>query len=156
MLDRKRSEKERIAEVKRLFGKEHPTFDEMRAFVKKSNQELITSFDDALKSRWLWGKHKVFLRMFRDLVVLHTNSKIDSLSIWEYISKLDNAVRVLFDEIGKVKGISKKDYENLQAKMDELLESPQVKVLSKILKDNEEQLKKIEARGNEFVRDSVV
>jgi hypothetical protein len=140
----------------RLFGTEHPTFDDMRNFVQKSNQELIQTFDDALKSRWLWGKQRTNLKMIRSLIILHTTSKIDSLNVWEYIGKLDNAVRVLSDEIGKVKGISKKDYEKLQKKMDALLENPAVKIVADILARNEEATNKINARREKLIRDSVV
>ena len=58
MLDRDRAKEETIAEFKRLFGKENPTFDEMRDFLRNLNNVTLKSFDDLIKSRWIWGKNK--------------------------------------------------------------------------------------------------
>jgi hypothetical protein len=156
MLDRERTEEERIAENKRVFGKENPTFDDMRDLVEKRSKHTSKLFDDAINSRWTWGNNKSNLEMFRELMVLISSNQLDRLDIWEYLSNMDKAIRLLSDEIGKMKGVSKKDFDNLKAKMDKLLESPAVKTLSNILNRNEEAIKKINARREKLIRDSVV
>jgi hypothetical protein len=101
MLDGDENREERKEVIKRLFGTENPTFDEMRAFVRNMNQETLRNFDDLIKSRWIWGKHKANLRIFRNLIKMNGENEIDSLSMWEYVGNLNNAVLLPSEKIQK-------------------------------------------------------
>jgi len=98
--------------IKRLFGKDNPTIDEVRAFSRNLCQNTIQTFDDALKSRWIRKDKRANLTMFRAILQMQAT---DSDIIYQILDQID--------ELRKTVIYLGKKAESTQGKTQELTEA---------------------------------
>ena len=153
-----------IKEMKiNMFGKEELSNDETRQLAKKINQDAVQIFDDAINSRWTWGKYKRTLKIFRSIVKRNMSTSDTILFILDNLQNLDETTVLLgkmLTELQKSNEAKTTELNHtlskLQTQTGNLLNSEAVQLLAKILKDQQEAVEKINKRREKLIRDSIV
>lgn len=96
----------------RHFGKESPSWSELREFAWKTNNETIKIFTDELMSRWTRGDKRFYYSVFK--VILEEKQKTDNM-IFIILEKIDNLEKAAI-QLGK-------ESESTKGKNTELTES---------------------------------
>jgi len=100
-LDKATSNEERQEVIKRIFGKENPTYDEIKRFMKQIHQNTLDELDKTIKSRWVWGDKKQFLIVTRGLLSIGGRNFESIVDVWEDIDRLNRTTVLLGDAIKK-------------------------------------------------------
>jgi len=102
-LDTAEAEREAAEKVRKTlmqyFGKEKPSFDEIRQVSRAMHKKTIKLFDDALKSRWMFGDKRFDFRMFKDILVMEASTDETILAILERIDNLNKTTTLLGEMI---------------------------------------------------------
>ncbi len=96
-------------EIKRIFGTENPSYDDMRKYAKKYYQGLLEKINGSLKSRWVWGNRRSMLLMFKGTVEMIALDQDNILELYGYVDKLNHAVLSLNDTMQRNQGKTSKE-----------------------------------------------
>ena len=136
--------------------------DLMQRNAQSSSQNTLATFDKLIKSRWIWGDKKKYLRIFRAIIAenaVRDQALFNLFRIVNIQNRLDSRLLNELVRIAKIvdglKG-TPKEIQDLKSKTNELMNSPEVRLIGKILHDNEEALMKLDKTRQEILRDSIV
>jgi hypothetical protein len=138
------------------------SYDTLRAELQSTTQESLARIDNLLKSRWIWGDKKWYLKMFRALiadsahqlmVIMSLNEQMDNQ--YEINANYLEILRKFGKEIGNLKGTTK-EIQDLKAKMDELLNSPEVQEIHNAIQNMRKVAEKRDRNREKILRDSIV
>lgn len=122
----------------KIFGKEDPSWSELKEFTKKEREKTLSVFDDKLKSRWLWGDKKRFLILDRSIYSITAQNSVTILSTLETIDDYQKILTYLLNEIKSATGSTKNVSEAL-AKLKETTE-PKLIAMGRVLAELDKQL----------------
>ena len=148
--------KEEVEKLRKEFVGERPKFDETRKNNEQIAQSIFQSLDKSINSRWSLKKDKNYLKWLRYIIAEQKKMADVLTSLSEFAYDLQNTLFYVLVEIELTKGLTTKDIGTMKSRMDKILENPAVKQLAKILKDNEEALKKLDENRQQILRDTIV
>lgn len=119
--ERKISEDGVREEIKRIFGKENPSINEVRLFSQKISEDTLRVFDAQLKSRWIGKDKRMYLQAFRTIWELLGHNQDTTYGILEEIDELQKTVIYLGRQAESSQGKTKELSEAL-SKMKESTE----------------------------------
>jgi hypothetical protein len=138
-LDKATGKEESRAVAIRLFRKENPSYDEIRAFIENLFEDTLKEFDKTINSRWTWGNRKRLLGITRGLFSMHLRSIILSVDIGEEVDRLNKAV-VLLDEKIEKNQIKSKELEDVLSKIKITLAEPRIAKVASVMEQIERQM----------------
>lgn len=139
-MDKATGKEESRAVAIRLFRKENPSFDEIRAFIRNLFEDALKDFDKKINSRWTWGNRKRFLQIARGFFSLHLHSAILSLDISEEVDRLNRTVVLLGEKIEKNQ-VQSKELEDILSKIKITLAEPRIAKVAEIMEQIERRMK---------------
>jgi hypothetical protein len=132
-------------------------FEELRKELKNSTENTINRLDDIIQSSSKLSNKKMYLELFRALVVDSARSSESLIYLFEYLADLRASVLILFTELEKVNGNTNKDMRKIRSKFDELLNNPAMIEIGKVLQNIQrigEERKKVQEKNpaKEYLR----
>ena len=160
-MDRKEDERksqEEVADLKKQVMKNDSEvdYDKLREAHRQITQKTLDSFDNLIKSWWIWGDTKFTLQMSRAIVADHAKTRDGVIYLLEYCDDLRKAVLLLYDAVNKLGGATQKEVATVKSRLNAILENPAVKELGKVLTDTEELMAKKDKNRRQILRDSIV
>jgi hypothetical protein len=105
--ERKMSEYEIKEEIKKIFGKDNPSIDEVRSFSQKISEDTLRHFDNQLKSRWIGKDKRMYFRTFRAIWELLGHNQDTMYGMLEEIDDLQKTVIFLGRKVESSQGRTK-------------------------------------------------
>jgi hypothetical protein len=110
-------------------------YEELRQMLQASTKNTIGHLDQLIGSSRSGSQKRLFLELFRALILENARSSESIVYLFEYVKDLRASILLLSLETEKSKGRTTKDVRRLKSKLDELLNSPAMVEIGKVLQN---------------------
>jgi hypothetical protein len=110
-------------------------YEELRKELQISTENTITLLDELIKTSGKTTNKKMYLELFRALVVDSARSSESLIYLFEYVADLRASVMLLFTEMEKTNGKTSQEMKKIRSKFDDLLNSPAMVEIGKVLQN---------------------
>ena len=132
--DRKQAAKEEIGQPENECEAESAVnSEELFVKMKNSTENTITHLDKLIQSSSKRSNKRAYLELFRALIEENTRFSESLIYLFEYVIDLRASILLLSAEMEKAKGETTKDVQRLKSKLDNLLNSPAIVEIGRIL-----------------------
>ena len=147
--DRKQLAKEEIAKSENTADAESMSNEEMLRQMHSSTANTINHLDKLIQASSKRSNKRTYLELFRALIEENARHSESLIYLFEYVIDLRASILLLSAEMEKTKGKATKDVKRLKSKLDDLLNSPAVVEIGKILQNMQRVSEKNEYREKE-------
>jgi hypothetical protein len=120
-------------------------YEKLRQTLQISTNNTVKQLEQLINSSSKNSNKKVYLELFKALVIDSARSSESLIYLFEYVVDLRASILLLSMDVAKTKGKTAKEVETMKSKIDTLLNSPAIveigKVLQNIQKISEERKK---------------
>jgi hypothetical protein len=143
---RKQAAKEEIVQPENeLEAESSVSNEELFMRMQNSTENIISHLDKLIQSSSKRSNKRAYLELFRALIEENAKYSESLIYLFEYVIDLRASILLLSAEMEKAKGRTTKDVKRLKSKLDNLLNSPAIVEIGKIL----ENIRKISEERNE-------
>jgi hypothetical protein len=114
---------------------EDPKYDELQKSLQASTQNTVNRLDMLIQSSGKRSSKRLYLELFRALVVDSARSSESLLYLFEYVTDLRASILLLSLELEHTRGKTFKDVKKIKSKLDSLLNSPAMVEIGKVLQN---------------------
>ena len=107
----------------------------LRQQLQTSTQTTLNHLDQLIQKTGKKTNKRLYLELFRALIVDSARSSESLFYLFEYVTDLRASMMLLSMELEKTKGKTNQDVKKIKSKMDELLNSPAMIEIGKILQN---------------------
>ncbi|HUK85141.1 MAG TPA: hypothetical protein VLU95_04695 [Candidatus Acidoferrum sp.] len=133
---KRENNKEPIIREQESFDKPFDSnYEELRKELQISTENTLKRLDELIESSGKRTNKKMYLELFRALVVDSARSSESLIYLFEYVAGLKASVMLLFTEIEKKDGKTAQDMKKIRLRLDELLNSPAMVEIGKVLQN---------------------
>ncbi len=133
---KRENNKEPITQEQESFDKPFDSnYEELRKELQISTENTLKRLDELIESSSKRTNKKMYLELFRALVVDSAQSSESLIYLFEYVAGLKASVMLLFTEIEKKDGKTAQDMKKIRLRLDELLNSPAMVEIGKVLQN---------------------
>ncbi len=145
--------KEEVAKLeKQLYGESfNVDFEQMRLLTRAQRDFTLSFLDKVINSRWARGDKKDYFKLFRAIVVEDGKNKDNIINLLEIVNSHRMVLLLLNKEISATKNVAK-DVDGLKSKIDEILNSPAVREIGKILQNMQKAIEQRDTVEKEYLR----
>jgi hypothetical protein len=112
-----------------------PNYNEMQKSLQTSTKNTVNRLDLLIKSSGKRSSKRLYLELFRALVVDSAKSSESLLYLFEYVTDLRASILLLSLELEQAKGKTSQDVKKLKSKLDSLLNSPAMVEIGRVLQN---------------------
>jgi hypothetical protein len=112
-------------------------YEELRRELQTTSENTITRLDELIKVTGKTTNKKMYLELFRALVIDSARSSESLIYLFEYVADLRASVMLLFTEMEKTNGKTSQEMKKIRSKFDELLNSPAMVEIGRVLQNME-------------------
>jgi hypothetical protein len=134
--DARQAIKEEVARLeKEVYGESfNVDFEQMRLLTRAQREFTLKFLDKVINSRWTRSDKKDYFKLFRAIVVEDGKNKDNIINLLEIVNSHRMVLLLLNKEISATKNVAK-DVDGLKSKIDEILNSPAMREIGKILEN---------------------
>jgi hypothetical protein len=110
-------------------------YEELRRMLQASTRNTIEYLDQLIISSRSGSQKRLFLELFKGLILENARSSESIIYLFEYVKDLRASVLLLSLETRQSRGRTAKDVRRLRSKLDELLDSPAMVEIGKVLQN---------------------
>jgi len=145
--------KEEVARLeKEVYGESfNVDFEQMRLLTRAQREFTLSFLDKVINSRWTRGDKKDYFKLFRALVVEDGKNKDNIINLLEIVNSHRMVLLLLNKEMSATKNVAK-DVDGLKSKIDEILNSPAVREIGKILENMQKAIEQRNTVEKEYLR----
>ena len=147
--DREQPVKEEVIQPKTAVDAEPLSNEEMLTRMHSSTANTINHLDKLIQASSKRSNKRTYLELFRALIEENARHSESLIYLFEYVVDLRASILLLSAEMEKTKGKATKDVKRLKSKLDDLLNSPAVVEIGKILQNMHKVSEKNESREKE-------
>jgi hypothetical protein len=120
-----------------FLGRHDTNFEELRQIMQASTGNILLCMNELIQASKPRSSKRMYFELFRALIEENAQSSESILYLFEYAINLRASVLLLSAEVEKTKGHTPKDDKRLRIKLNNLLNSPAMVEIGKILKNME-------------------
>jgi uncharacterized protein YoxC len=109
--------------------------EELLIKMKNSTENTVNHLDKLIQSSSKRSNKRVYLELFRALIEENAKHSESLIFLFEYVIDLRASILLLSAEVEKAKGRTTKDVKKVKSKLDNLLNSPAMVEIGKILQN---------------------
>jgi len=133
--DRKRDDKTEVSLSENAVDDEPLSNEQMLMKMQKSTTNTVSHLDILIQSTSKRSNKRTYLELFRALIEENARYSESLIYLFEYVIDLRASILLLSAEIEKTKGKTTKDVKRIKSKLDDLLNSPAVVEIGRILQN---------------------
>jgi len=147
--DRKRDDKTEVILSENAVDDEPLSNGQMLMKMQKSTENTVSHLDTLIQSTSKRSNKRTYLELFRALIEENARYSESLIYLFEYVIDLRASILLLSAEIEKTKGKTTKDVKRIKSKLDDLLNSPAVVEIGRILQNMQHISKEKESQSQE-------